>query len=259
MFKCCRCTSSRGSHSNTDSDSNDTPTASRKVVDPKEDGEMETSPKAVEANGVVPRAEETEETKETPVESTQPATEREGERSIGDGAEGKPDLDSTKGAESAINQADVNTAGEEKPGSTGEEEADKRDVAKKPEAVNEDSLSSTPATTEQMAEKVADVCLDNEESVDDEAELNSPPAGDQAQSDAIAVKIPVCSTKTNLYCSSGYIERTIDDGPDDEGDDSVFEACPGENEAADKAQSGTAPADIGVVDAQPAYYVRADN
>lgn len=32
--------------------------------------------------------------------------------------------------------------------------------------------------------------------------------------------------KTNLYNSSAYIERTIDDGPEEEGDDSVFEACP---------------------------------
>ncbi|XP_029040513.2 adenylyl cyclase-associated protein 1 isoform X1 [Osmia bicornis bicornis] len=34
------------------------------------------------------------------------------------------------------------------------------------------------------------------------------------------------TVKTNLYDSSAYIERTIDDGPEDEGDDSVFEACP---------------------------------
>ncbi|EFN64022.1 Adenylyl cyclase-associated protein 1 [Camponotus floridanus] len=41
--------------------------------------------------------------------------------------------------------------------------------------------------------------------------------------------------KTNLYDASGYIERTIDDGPEDEGDDSVFEACPSGNETAKKA------------------------
>ncbi|XP_043259937.1 adenylyl cyclase-associated protein 1 isoform X1 [Colletes gigas] len=36
--------------------------------------------------------------------------------------------------------------------------------------------------------------------------------------------------KTNLYDSStAYIERTIDDGPEEEGDDSVFEACPNDN------------------------------
>ncbi|KYM78553.1 Adenylyl cyclase-associated protein 1 [Atta colombica] len=40
----------------------------------------------------------------------------------------------------------------------------------------------------------------------------------------------VASVKTNLYDASGYIERTIDDGPEDEGDDSVFEGYPSENE-----------------------------
>ncbi|EZA47835.1 Adenylyl cyclase-associated protein [Ooceraea biroi] len=36
------------------------------------------------------------------------------------------------------------------------------------------------------------------------------------------------SVKTNLYDASGYIERRIEDGPED--DDSVFEACPTEND-----------------------------
>ncbi|KAK2582254.1 hypothetical protein KPH14_004600 [Odynerus spinipes] len=36
--------------------------------------------------------------------------------------------------------------------------------------------------------------------------------------------------KSNLYDASAYIERTIDDGPEEEGDDSVFESCPNENE-----------------------------
>lgn len=44
--------------------------------------------------------------------------------------------------------------------------------------------------------------------------------------------------KTNLYDASGYIERTIDDGPEDEGDDSVFEACSSGNETAKKAPPG---------------------
>ncbi|OAD62310.1 Adenylyl cyclase-associated protein 1 [Eufriesea mexicana] len=39
------------------------------------------------------------------------------------------------------------------------------------------------------------------------------------------------SVKTNLYDSSAYIERTIDDGPEEEGDDSVFEACPNDTNA----------------------------
>lgn len=37
--------------------------------------------------------------------------------------------------------------------------------------------------------------------------------------------------KTNLYDSSACIERTIDDGPEEEGDDSVFEACPNDTNA----------------------------
>ncbi|XP_076229065.1 adenylyl cyclase-associated protein 1 isoform X1 [Nomia melanderi] len=40
------------------------------------------------------------------------------------------------------------------------------------------------------------------------------------------------TVKMNLYDSStAYIERTIDDGPEEEGDDSVFEACPNDNNA----------------------------
>ncbi|XP_017882135.1 adenylyl cyclase-associated protein 1 isoform X1 [Ceratina calcarata] len=34
------------------------------------------------------------------------------------------------------------------------------------------------------------------------------------------------TARTNLYDSFGYIERTVDDTLDEEGDDSVFEACP---------------------------------
>ncbi|XP_003488328.1 adenylyl cyclase-associated protein 1 isoform X1 [Bombus impatiens] len=37
--------------------------------------------------------------------------------------------------------------------------------------------------------------------------------------------------KTNLCDSFAYIERTIDDGPEEEGDDSVFEACPNDTNA----------------------------
>ncbi|XP_076661646.1 adenylyl cyclase-associated protein 1 isoform X1 [Halictus rubicundus] len=38
------------------------------------------------------------------------------------------------------------------------------------------------------------------------------------------------TVKTNIYDSSAaYIERTIDDGPEEEGDDSVFEACPNDS------------------------------
>ena len=48
----------------------------------------------------------------------------------------------------------------------------------------------------------------------------------------------IASVKTNLYDASGYIERTIDDGPEDEGDDSVFEGYPSENEIK-KAPPGT--------------------
>ncbi|KAL6421429.1 hypothetical protein ACFW04_013887 [Cataglyphis niger] len=47
-----------------------------------------------------------------------------------------------------------------------------------------------------------------------------------------------CTIKTNLYDASGYIERTIDDGPEDEGDDSVFEASSSGNETAKKTLPG---------------------
>ncbi|XP_078038842.1 adenylyl cyclase-associated protein 1 isoform X2 [Augochlora pura] len=43
------------------------------------------------------------------------------------------------------------------------------------------------------------------------------------------------TVKTNLYDSTtAYIERTIDDGPEEEGDDSVFEACPNDNSTNNK-------------------------
>lgn len=46
------------------------------------------------------------------------------------------------------------------------------------------------------------------------------------------------SFKVNLYDASAYIERTIEDGPEDEGDDSVFETtCPTENDAKRNAKS----------------------
>jgi len=44
-------------------------------------------------------------------------------------------------------------------------------------------------------------------------------------------------TKINLSDTSGCIEKIID-GPEDEGDDSVFEACSSENETI-KASPGT--------------------
>ncbi|XP_014489262.1 PREDICTED: adenylyl cyclase-associated protein isoform X5 [Dinoponera quadriceps] len=255
MFKCCRCCS-KGSHSNTDSDSNDTPTASRKIIESKKDvEEMDVSPKV--ANGDVPRAEDTKETKETEktgkaeetvIESASPAhpateapSRQQGEKD--DGSEAKPDSVSTKKAE--INKADVNIGDTEEKSSSGtsEEETvheiDKRDnvVEKEANLTEEEAASLSGSATkecEQMAEKVCP--YDEGQSVNNEVEFDVP-VGDQAESDMIAMKIPICPAKTNLYCSSGYIERTIDDGLDDEGDDSVFEACPSENDAANKAQS----------------------
>ncbi|XP_020299541.1 adenylyl cyclase-associated protein 1 isoform X3 [Pseudomyrmex gracilis] len=41
--------------------------------------------------------------------------------------------------------------------------------------------------------------------------------------------------KPNFNKALGYIDRTVDDGPDDEGDDSVFEACLNDNETIKKA------------------------
>lgn len=47
------------------------------------------------------------------------------------------------------------------------------------------------------------------------------------------------SLKTNLYDASAYIERTIEDGPEEEGDDSVFEACPTESDTRKNQSIGT--------------------
>nr|XP_012149226.1 PREDICTED: adenylyl cyclase-associated protein 2 isoform X3 [Megachile rotundata] len=49
--------------------------------------------------------------------------------------------------------------------------------------------------------------------------------------------------KTNLYDCSAYIERTIDDGPEEEGDDSVFEACPNDSSSNKKIPTGCEASD----------------
>ncbi|XP_032677722.1 uncharacterized protein LOC116847144 isoform X1 [Odontomachus brunneus] len=282
MFKCCRCTSSKGSRSNTDSDSNDTPTASRKSVEAKADDKKEMSPKEIKANGDVPRTEETEEIKETPTESAfetethsvteiHPVTEAhavtetpsvteahsvteassEQQDKGNGGTEDKQESGLPKAAEIEINKDGVNIGDteEKSDSSTTEEkmvhEADEREekpdlsvVKEKADLAKGESsfCGSVMREYEQVAEKVG---LYNEsQTADDGIELSGP-VWDQADSSTAAVKVTPYSTKTNLYCNSGYIERTIDDGPDDEGDDSVFEAGPGENDVASKANDTT--------------------
>ncbi|EFN80031.1 adenylyl cyclase-associated protein 1 isoform X1 [Harpegnathos saltator] len=250
MFKCCRCTSSKGSQSNTDSDSNDTPTSSRKMIE-KVDDETGTSPKAVKANGDVPRAEETEEAEkveEVPVEESAllatdapalPAPEE--SPSEQQEAEGSEDKAASKAAEAEVNKAEVSPE-EKSPesGAAGEEATLQIDEHEDVKLVKEISSLATavmkeiervveegPRDEEQSSEKTSAPTGEKAEASDDG------PVGDQAEGDAAEAKVLTCAAKTNLYCDAGYIERTVDDGADDEGDDSVFE---GESDAADKAQ-----------------------
>ncbi|XP_011873041.1 PREDICTED: adenylyl cyclase-associated protein 1 [Vollenhovia emeryi] len=83
------------------------------------------------------------------------------------------------------------------------------------------SSTSTKDTVEEAGEETGDRIVRKDDSnLDGVAE----DGGDWTEEIDPVVVGPV---KTNLYDASGYIERTIDDGPEDEGDDSVFE---GEND-----------------------------
>lgn len=62
--------------------------------------------------------------------------------------------------------------------------------------------------------------------------------GDGGMMEAILNSGVPSTVKTNLYDSPAYIERTIDDGPEEEGDDSVFEACPNDISASKKTPPG---------------------
>ncbi|KAG5312405.1 CAP1 protein, partial [Acromyrmex insinuator] len=92
------------------------------------------------------------------------------------------------------------------------------------------SSSSTKETVEEADEESVYKIVDDKDNsnLDGIAEDWTQPIENV---DSIGTVAPV---KTNLYDASGYIERTIDDGPEDEGDDSVFEGYPSENETIKK-------------------------
>ncbi|KAG5333819.1 CAP1 protein, partial [Acromyrmex heyeri] len=92
------------------------------------------------------------------------------------------------------------------------------------------SSSSTKETVEEAGEESVYKIVDDKDNsnLDGIAEDWMQPIENV---DSIGTVAPV---KTNLYDASGYIERTIDDGPEDEGDDSVFEVYPSENETIKK-------------------------
>ncbi|XP_018361786.1 PREDICTED: uncharacterized protein LOC108760373 isoform X1 [Trachymyrmex cornetzi] len=93
------------------------------------------------------------------------------------------------------------------------------------------SSSSTKETVEEAGEESVYKIVDDKDNsnLDGVVEDWTQPTENV---DSIGTVAPV---KTNLYDASGYIERTIDDGPEDEGDDSVFECYPSENETIKKA------------------------
>ncbi|XP_071564351.1 uncharacterized protein Capt isoform X1 [Temnothorax nylanderi] len=80
------------------------------------------------------------------------------------------------------------------------------------------SSTSTKETVEEAGEETGDRIVDDKDSNFDVV------AEDWTVSTEVVPIGAVGPVKMNLYDASGYIERTIDDGPEDEGDDSVFEA-----------------------------------
>ncbi|XP_071564352.1 adenylyl cyclase-associated protein 1 isoform X2 [Temnothorax nylanderi] len=97
------------------------------------------------------------------------------------------------------------------------------------------SSTSTKETVEEAGEETGDRIVDDKDSNFDVV------AEDWTVSTEVVPIGAVGPVKMNLYDASGYIERTIDDGPEDEGDDSVFEA---ENEMiAKKAPPGCESSD----------------
>ncbi|XP_071653086.1 uncharacterized protein Capt isoform X2 [Temnothorax longispinosus] len=97
------------------------------------------------------------------------------------------------------------------------------------------SSTSTKETVEEAGEETGDRIVDDKDSNFDGV------AEDWMVPTEVVPIGAVGPVKMNLYDASGYIERTIDDGPEDEGDDSVFEA---ENEMiAKKAPEGCESSD----------------
>ncbi|XP_077263886.1 adenylyl cyclase-associated protein 1 isoform X2 [Temnothorax americanus] len=97
------------------------------------------------------------------------------------------------------------------------------------------SSTSTKETVEEAGEETGDRIVDDKDSNFDGV------AEDWMVPTEVVPIGAVGPVKMNLYDASGYIERTIDDGPEDEGDDSVFEA---ENEMiAKKAPAGCESSD----------------
>ncbi|XP_011691870.1 PREDICTED: adenylyl cyclase-associated protein 1 isoform X2 [Wasmannia auropunctata] len=87
------------------------------------------------------------------------------------------------------------------------------------------SSTSTKETVEEAGEETGDRIVDDKDNINI---LDGVAAEDWTEDvDSTGAVGPV---KMNLYDASGYIERTIDDGPEEEGDDSVFEGYPSENE-----------------------------
>ncbi|XP_024875152.1 uncharacterized protein LOC112456686 isoform X1 [Temnothorax curvispinosus] len=80
------------------------------------------------------------------------------------------------------------------------------------------SSTSTKETVEEAGEETGDRIVDDKDSNFDGV------AEDWMVPTEVVPIGAVGPVKMNLYDASGYIERTIDDGPEDEGDDSVFEA-----------------------------------
>jgi len=98
------------------------------------------------------------------------------------------------------------------------------------------SSTSTKETVEEVGEETGDQIVDR--TVDDKDNSNLDSVIENWRSQVVDSIGVVDSVKMNLYDASGYIERTIDDGPEDEGDDSVFERIPSENETIEKAPPG---------------------
>lgn len=106
------------------------------------------------------------------------------------------------------------------------------DVSREQQGGNVEEKSNSGSTGQETVEEPEKppVVNDKDKNKDDRPDGSA----DDAVENVIPPDAAVNDVKPNLYDASGYIERTIDDGPEDEGDDSVFEACPNENDTAKK-------------------------
>ncbi|XP_011629808.1 adenylyl cyclase-associated protein 1 isoform X2 [Pogonomyrmex barbatus] len=226
MFKCCVCNSaSKKANAETRSKADDTPIGSPRLtaLPIKVDDEIKSPTKKTEKlNGNVQIAEKTP----PPVLDSIPICD---DSAMMNSRESPQNADvEEKSSLVSMREATVETA-EEIAEETAKETAEEIPVERTAEETAVEETVEEPAE-EVTAEENNLIIVD-----EDNSKVDNSVAADQMEDiESVSVASVVSVVKMNLYDASGYIERTIDDGPEDEGDDSVFEGCPSDNEIAKK-------------------------